>query len=81
MVSNNKKEPIFLLERIWDDKTKLPEKYKVQGANTQNRAEFHIDSGMLGINFFLKRTRTENTRQEPDLTGAGLSLSLNSTTS
>ena len=55
MVSNYKKEPIFLLERTWDDSTKLPEKYKFQGTNTRNKAEVHIDSGTLGMEFFLAK--------------------------
>jgi hypothetical protein len=61
MVSNYKKEPIFLLKRTWDDSTKLPEKekYKFQGTNTRNKAEVHIDSGVLGMEFFLKRTLPE----------------------
>ncbi len=44
MVSNYEKEPIFLLERTWDDNTKLPEKYKFQDNITRNKAEVHIDS-------------------------------------
>ncbi len=39
MASNYKKEPIFLLDRTWDNNTKLPEKYKFQGTNTWNKAE------------------------------------------
>ena len=48
MASNYEKEPIFLLERTWDNNTKLPKKYKFQGTNTRNKAEVHIDSGTLG---------------------------------
>ncbi len=59
MASNYKKEPIFLLERTWDNNTKLPEKYKFQGTNTRNKAEVHIDSGTLGMEFFLERTLPE----------------------
>jgi hypothetical protein len=51
MGSNYEKEPIFLLEQTWDDNTMLPEK----GTNTRNKAEVHIDSGMLGMEFFLER--------------------------
>jgi hypothetical protein len=39
-----------------DDSTKLLEKYKFQGTNTRNKPEVHIDSGMLGMEFFLERT-------------------------
>jgi hypothetical protein len=59
MASNYEKEPIFLLERTWDDNTKWPEKYKFQGTNTWNKAEVHIDSGTLGMEFFLERTLPE----------------------
>jgi hypothetical protein len=52
MVSNYEKEPIFLLERTWDDNTKMPEKYKFQGTNTGNKAEVRIDSGTPGMEFF-----------------------------
>jgi hypothetical protein len=54
MASNFEREPIFLLERKWDDTTKLPEKYKFQGRNA--KAEVCIDSGTLGIEFFLEKT-------------------------
>jgi hypothetical protein len=56
MASNYEKEPIFLLERTWDDSTKLPEKYKFQGRKNKQKAEVCIDSGTLGIEFFLDRT-------------------------
>jgi hypothetical protein len=56
MASNYEKESIFLLKRTWDDNTKLPEKYKFQGTNTRDKAEVHIDSGTLGMEFFLERT-------------------------
>jgi hypothetical protein len=59
MASNYEKEPFFLLERTWDDNAKLPERYKFQGTNTQNKAEVHIDSGTLGMEFFLERTLPE----------------------
>ncbi len=46
-----------MLERKWDDTTKLPEKYKFQGRNA--KAEVCIDSGTLGIEFFLEKTLTQ----------------------
>jgi hypothetical protein len=54
MASNYEKEPIFLLERRWDDTTKLPEKYKFQGRNA--KAEVCINGSTLEIEFFLKKT-------------------------
>jgi hypothetical protein len=57
MASNYEKEPIFLLECRWADTTKLPEKYKFQGRNA--KAEVCIDSGTLGMEFFLKKTLSQ----------------------
>ena len=57
MASNFEKEPIFLLERKWDDSTKLPEKYKFQGRIA--KAEVCIDIGTLGMEFFLEKTLTQ----------------------
>ena len=67
MASNYKKEPIFLLERTWGNNTKLPEKYKFQGTNTWNKAEIYIDSGTLGMEFFLERTLPEFNHAETKL--------------
>ena len=53
MASNYEKEPIFVLERAWDDKTKMPEKYKFQG--TAGKAEDHISSGALAMEVFSKK--------------------------
>ncbi len=49
----------FLLERTWDNNTKLPEKYKFQGINTWNKVEVHINSGTLRMEFFLEWTLPE----------------------
>ncbi len=43
-----------MLERKWNDTTKLPEKYKFQGRNA--KAEVCIDSGTLSMEFFLEKT-------------------------
>ncbi len=43
-----------MLEHKWDDTSKLPEKYKFQGRNA--KAEVCIDSGTLGMEFFLEKT-------------------------
>ena len=77
MASNYEKEPIFLLERTWDNNTKLPEKYKFQGTNTRNKAEVQINSGTLGMEFVLERTLPELAKQVLDSTEAGPSLSWN----
>jgi hypothetical protein len=67
MASNYEKEPIFLLKRTWDNNTKLPEKYEFHGTNTQNKAEVHIDSGTLSMEFFLERTLPEFNQAETRL--------------
>jgi hypothetical protein len=53
MASNYEKEPIFVLERTWDDSMKLTEKYKFQGRKNGQKAEICIDSGTLEMEFFL----------------------------
>jgi hypothetical protein len=55
MASNYEKEPIFVLERTWDDQDKLPEKHKFQG-NSSLKAKVNIDSGTYGMEFFLEKT-------------------------
>jgi hypothetical protein len=59
MVRYYEKEPIFFLEKTLDNNTKLTEKDKFQGTNTWNKSEVHIDSGTLGMEFFLERTLPE----------------------
>ena len=54
MASIYEKEPIFSHERLWDDTTKLPEKYKFSGR--AGKAEVHMDSGSLGMEFFYEKT-------------------------
>jgi hypothetical protein len=62
MASIYKKKAIFLLERTWDNKTKLPKKHKFSG--TSGNAEVHIDSGLHGMEFFYEKTL-------PDFSNAG----------
>jgi hypothetical protein len=60
MATNYEKEPIFLLDRTWDDSSKMPKKKnKFQGTNNRKKVEVHIDGGMLGMEFFIKRTPPE----------------------
>jgi len=54
MASIFEKEPIFSHVRPWDDTTKLPEKFKFSG--TSGKAEVHVDSGSLGVEFFYEKT-------------------------
>jgi hypothetical protein len=53
MANNYKKEPIFMLQHTWDDKTEMPKKYKFQG--TVGMAEVHINSEALRMEFFLEK--------------------------
>ncbi len=69
MTSISNKDPHVLLERTWDDKTKLPEKQKFSGDNDK-KAEVHFDSGSLGIEFFYKK-------KLPDFIHAGNKLQWN----
>ena len=62
MASIYEKEPIFSHERLWDDTTKLPEKYKF--SDRAGKAEVHLDSGSLGMEFFYEKTL-------PDFCSAG----------
>ena len=55
MASNYEKPPIFVLERTWDDLTKLPPKHKFQRGGSI-KPEVHIDSGTFGVEFFLVKT-------------------------
>jgi hypothetical protein len=55
MASIYEKEPIFYLERTWNDKTKLPEKQKFSG-EAGKKAEVHSNSGSLGMEFFYEKT-------------------------
>ena len=54
MASIFEREPNFSHESPWDDSTKLPEKFKCSG--TSGKAEVHIDSGSLGMEFFYEKT-------------------------
>jgi hypothetical protein len=65
MASIFEKEPVFIQERPWSDTTKLPEKYKFSGM--AGKAEVHIDSGSLGLEFFYEKTF-------PDFMHAGTKL-------
>jgi hypothetical protein len=55
MASNYEKEPIFVLERTWDDSTKFPEKYKFQGRKNGQKAVC-IDSSTLGMELYFDGT-------------------------
>jgi hypothetical protein len=59
MASIYEREPIFLPERTCNNNTKMPEKYRFQGTNIRNKAEVHIDSGTLSMEFFLERSLPE----------------------
>jgi hypothetical protein len=52
------KPPHFLLQKTWDEKTSLPEAYKLQSNDSFNKVkvEVHQDSGKLGVEFTVDRT-------------------------
>jgi hypothetical protein len=54
MASIFERELIFSQERLWDDTTKLQEKFKFSGR--AGKAEVHVDSGSLGMEFFYEKT-------------------------
>jgi hypothetical protein len=58
------------LGRTWDDTTRLPEKYKVSGK--AGKAKVHIDSGLLGLEFFTRKLCMISCMQEPNWTGPGM---------
>jgi hypothetical protein len=55
MASIFEKPPFFKLSRPWNEKSKLPEVYKLQSNNPCNKckAEVHKDSGAFGIELTL----------------------------
>jgi hypothetical protein len=58
MASIYEKPPHFLLVKNWDEKTSLPETYKLQSNDLFNKvkAEVHQDSGKLGVEFTVDKT-------------------------
>ncbi len=57
MASIYEKPPHFVLEKTWDKKTRLPNTYKLQSSDSQNKikAEVHQDSGKLRVKFTIKK--------------------------
>ena len=53
MASIYEKPPLFKLQKTWNEKTILPEIYKLTSPNpgNKNKAEIHKDSGLFGIEF------------------------------
>jgi hypothetical protein len=61
MASIYEKPPHFVLEKTWDEKTRLPETYKLQSSNSRNKikAKVQRDSGKLGVEFTMDKTIPE----------------------
>jgi hypothetical protein len=61
MASIYEKPPYFVLEKTWDEKTRLPKTYKLQSGDSQNKikAKVHQDSGKLGVEFTINNTIPE----------------------
>jgi len=58
MASIYEKPPLFKLQKTWNEKTILPEVYKLMSPNprSKNKAEIHKDSGLYGIEFIVDKT-------------------------
>ncbi len=57
----HEKPPYFVLEKTWDEKTRLPETYKLQSSYSQNKikAKVHQEIGKLGVEFTINKTIPE----------------------
>jgi len=58
MASIFEKTPFFKARRLWDEKTKLPETYKLRSNEygQKQSAEVHMDGGQFGPEFTVSRT-------------------------
>ena len=58
MASIYEKPPLFQLKKTWNEKTILPEVYKLTSPNprNKNKAKIHKDSGLFGIEFTVDKT-------------------------
>jgi len=58
MASIYEKPPLFKLQKTWNEKTILPEVYKLTNPNpcNKNKAEIHKDSKLYGIDFTVDKT-------------------------
>jgi uncharacterized protein YicC (UPF0701 family) len=61
MASIYEKPPHFVLEKTLDKKTRLPETYKLQSSDSQNKikSKVHQDSGKLGVKFTINKMISE----------------------
>jgi len=61
MASIYENPPHFHLLKTWDEKTSLPETYKLQSNDSRNKvkAKVHQDSGKLGVEFTIDKTIPE----------------------
>ena len=50
--------PLFKMQKTWNEKTILPEVYKLTSPNpcNKNKVEIHKDSGLYGIEFTVDKT-------------------------
>jgi hypothetical protein len=61
MASIYEKPPHFVLEKTWEEKTKLLKTYKLQSNDScsKNKAKVHQDSGKLGVEFKVNKMISE----------------------
>jgi len=58
MASIYEKTPLFKLQKMWNERTNLPEVYKVTSPNptNKNKFEIHKDNGLLGLEWTVDKT-------------------------
>ncbi len=58
MASIYEKPPLFKLQKTWNEKTILPEVYKLTSPNprNKNKVKIHKDGGLYGIEFTVGKT-------------------------
>jgi hypothetical protein len=58
MASIYEKPPLFKSQKTWNEKTILPEVYKLTSPNpnNKNKVEIHKDSGLYGVEFTVDKT-------------------------
>ncbi len=52
------KPPLFKLQKTWNEKTILPDVYKLKipDSRNKNKVEIHKDSGLYGVEFTVDKT-------------------------
>jgi hypothetical protein len=58
MASIYEKPPLFKLQKMWNERTNLPEVYTLFSPNPTNKSKFeiHKDNGLLGLEWTVDKT-------------------------